>query len=172
MGGLIFMVIFIVFIVVMIFLISKVNKFKYRAKQTVLTKAGIGSSQVGAMADGLVEKRQLKKFLENHPTFTEESFKQEIKNIAQEIANKNVMHPADDKVLNKIANDGKLEKYSNMNIVGCSIVGYVERNGYLTTKATFSDGRDEYMMFIYFNISSGEFRITKYGLQKGAVVGF
>ncbi len=161
-----------IFIVLMIFIVIKVNGLKYRAKQGVLNKVGLGSSNINSATDSLLEKGNLKKFLASHPTYTEESLKQLLKEIAMEVANRNLTHSADEKVLSKLAEDNKVTKYSNMQIVGCSLFSYVERGNLLVGKVTFSDGKDEYMMFLRFNLIGDECKLIKYQMQKGAVVGF
>ena len=127
MWGVIFTLLMIVMVVGLIFIRTKMNNMKYRAKQTILNKAGIGNANINSVTDDLLEKGKLKKFLENHPAYTEESLKQHIKDIAQEIVNQNLTHPADDKVLEKIAKDQRLARFAKMQMVGCSLVGYVER---------------------------------------------
>ena len=52
-----------IFIVLMIFIVIKVNGLKYRAKQGVLNKVGLGSSNINSATDSLLEKGNLKKFL-------------------------------------------------------------------------------------------------------------
>ena len=46
----------------------------------------------------LVEKGKMKKFLENHPTYTEESIKELLKSFATEIVNKNLTASFDEKL--------------------------------------------------------------------------
>lgn len=67
---------------------------------------------------------------------------------------------------------GGKTKHSTMQIVGCSLFSYPERGNLLIGKVTFSDGKDEYMMFLRFNLIGDECKLIKYQMQKGAVVGF
>ena len=170
MGILVFIIV-VAIVIGLIFLNVKMSNLKYRAKQSVLNKVGVGQSNMVSTTDDLIEKGKLKKFLENHPTYTEDSIKQTLKDIALEIVNKNLTHSADPKVIEKLSNDVKITKYSNMQIVGCSINGYNENAGLFMAKVTFTDSRDEYMMFLRFQLSKDELILTKYQVQKGAVVG-
>ena len=171
MGVFIFFLV-ILFFVGLIILRIKLNKAKYRAKQTILGKAGLGQSNMNSVTDDVMEKGKLKKFLENHPTYTEDSIKQLIKDFAIEIVSKNLTHSADQKVVEKLSNDSKISRFSNMQIVRCSINGYNEKAGLFMAKVTFTDNRDEYLMFLGFQLSGDELTLTKYQVQKGAVVGF
>lgn len=162
----------VVFFVGIVFLRIKINKAKYRAQQTILNKAGLGHSNMISVTDDVMEKGKLKKFLENHPTYTEESIKQLIKDFAMEIVNQNLIHSAEQKVRDELINDTKITRYSNMQIVGCSINGYNENAGLFMAKVTFSNNKDEYMMFLRFKLSGDKIILTKYQMQKGAVVGF
>ena len=168
MGAIIVLVLF----VGIIFLRGKINKTVYRAKQTVLNKAGIGDSNIDAMADGILDQGKMKKFLENHPAYTEESIKELIKEICIEVANRNLTHRADSKVTEKLATDSKITKYANMDVKRCNVTAYNEKAGLFIAKAILSDGKDEYWMFLTFQLSGDELTLTKYQMQKGAVVGF
>ncbi len=166
------LLLFIVFFVIFIIISNKINNARYRAKQTILGKAGIGNSNIISATDSAMEKGKLKKFLENHPTYTEDSIKQLIKDFAVEITHQNLTHSAEQKIIDKLSNDSKITKYSNMQIVGCSINGYNENARLFMAKVTFSDNRDEYMMFLRFQLSGDELILTKYQMQKGVAVGF
>ena len=120
----------------------------------------------------LVEKGKMKKFLENHPTYTEESIKELLKSFATEIVNKNLTHSAEQKVIDKLANDNKISKYADMDIVRCNIHGYNEKAGLFMAKVTLTNGRDQYMMFLQFNLVGDELTLVKYQVQRGDVVGF
>ena len=165
-------VIFIVIIGVGLFLKFKLNNARYRAKQTVLNKVGLGQSNVVAATDNAMEKGKMKRFLENHPQYTEDSIKQVIKDFAMEVVNGNLTHSADEKVIEKLANDSKIRKYAGMQIVGCTLYGYNEKAGLFVGKVTLSDNKDEYMLFLRFQLEGDELRLTKYQIQTGAVVGF
>ncbi|CDA16928.1 MAG: hypothetical protein U0O04_07065 [Clostridia bacterium] len=156
-----------------VFLIKrKIDQLKYRARESVYNKVGLGDSQITSVTDEMVEKGKMKKFLENHPTYTEESIKELLKSFATEIVNKNLTHSAEQKVIDKLANDNKISKYADMDIVRCNIHGYNEKAGLFMAKVTLTNGRDQYMMFLQFNLVGDELTLVKYQVQRGDVVGF
>ena len=155
-----------------IFLVGKINKGIYRAKQTVLNKVGVGDSNINSMTDDILEKRKLEKFLENHPTYTEESIKKIIEEFVNEIVNQNITHKVDSKILEKNSTDSRMEKFRSMQIKRCSLSAYNENAGLFIGKVTLSNGKDEFMMFLTFQLSGDDLILTKYQIQKGAVVGF
>ena len=122
-----------------VFLIKrKIDQLKYRARESVYNKVGLGDSQITSVTDEMVEKGKTKKFLENHPTYTEESIKELLKSFATEIVNKNLTHSAEQKVIDKLANDNKISKYALLIVVCLNVtfngLYYYSSHGYRYSK--------------------------------------
>lgn len=49
---------------------------------------------------------------------------------------------------------------------------YNENASLFGGKVTFTNNRDEYYMFLRFQLSGDELKVVKYQMQKGAAVGF
>ena len=149
-----------------------INKALYRGKQQVLNKVGVGDASISNKVDDVREQGKLSKFLENHPSYTEESIKEYLKTVALEAVNKNYQHPADEKTIEKLMKDSKLDKMASMQIENASVNLYNENAKLLGGKIVFSDGRDQYWLFLRFEINGDEFKLNYCQMQKGMVEGF
>lgn len=156
----------------LIFISVKINNLKYRAKQSVLNKVGIGDSNVSSASDKIIEKTILNKFLQNHPSYSEESIKSLIQDIALQIVNRNLSYDAEQEVIDKIPNDSKLDKFNGKEPKRVNLNAYNEKYGLFGGKVVFSDNRDEYELYLRFKLTGDNLKVTKYQIQKGMVVGF
>lgn len=167
---------FIVFLIIalifvgFIFINIKINNLKYRAKQQVLKNTGISSSDINAGITGSLEKRHLQKFLEEHPSFTEESVKDLLKQYTIQIFNKNSINEFSQAVYEKMQKDSKLDKMQSMKFSRTNINYY--ENSKLNAIVVFTNNRDEYNVYLTCSILGDRIQLDKYQISKGAVVGF
>ena len=66
--------------------------------------------------------------------------------------------------------DSKIEKLQSMQFKRINITGYNSQR--LNAMAVYTDNKDEYNMYLIFNILGNEIQLMKYQISKGSVVGF
>lgn len=169
MGFLIIIVIVLIF-VGFIFINIKLGDLKHRATQQVLKNTGISSSNIASGVEGSVEKRHMKKFLEENPNFTEESIRDLLKQYTVQIINRDSINEFSQTVYEKMQKDSKLDKMQNTQFVRASINYY--GNQKLNAIVIYTDNRDEYNIYLYCSILGERIQLDKYQISKGAVVGF
>lgn len=162
-------IIFILVIVVITFISIKLSNFKYRAKQEILKGTGISSSEINSGITGTFEKKHLGSFLNEHPNYTEESIKELIKQYATSIISKDSISEFSEEVCKKMQKDSKIEKLQSMQFKRINITGYNSQR--LNAMAVYTDNKDEYNMYLIFNILGNEIQLMKYQISKGSVVG-
>ena len=170
MGGVIVIIILVAIFAGFIFLSTKINNLKYRAKQQVLKNTGISSSNINSSVTDMVEKRHMESFLKEHSDYTEDSIRAVLRQYSDNLISKSLMDSFGEKVKEKKPNGSKLDKLSSMNFVKASINFY--KADKLNAINVYSDGRDEYNIYLYFDIINNNFVLQKYQVAKGAVVGF
>lgn len=163
-------ILIIVIFAVVMFITIKVENIKKRAVETMLKDTPLSASNRSNFRSSAQESMFMKNFLDKHPEYTEESFKELIKNYVYQIINKNVIPEMEEKVITKMQNDNKLDKLLNMEFVRANLVAYV--NNSLTGAVTFSDGKDEYELDICIKEEENQFKIINYGIEKGIELGF
>ena len=167
---------FIVFIVIalifagLIFICIKIENLKYRAKQQVLKNTGISSSDINAGITGSFEKKHLQKFLEDHPSFTEESIKDLLKQYTIQIFNRNSINEFSQVVYEKMQKDSKLDKMQTMEFRRTNINYY--GNSKLKAIVVYTDNRDEYNVYLNCSILGNRIQLDRYQISKGEIVGF
>lgn len=168
--GFIIFLIFILIIAAIVFINIKISNFKYRAKQEVLKGTGISSSEINTGLTNTFEKKYLNKFLDEHSNYTEESFKEFIKQYATSLINKEPTNEFNENVCTKMQKDSKLEKLQTMQFKRINITKYNGKN--LVVMAVYTDNRDEYNMYLVFDIIGEKMQLIRYQISKGVVVGF
>lgn len=168
--GFIIFLIFILIIAAIVFINIKISNFKYRAKQEVLKGTGISSSEINTGLTNAFEKKYLNKFLDEHSNYTEESFKEFIKQYATSLINKEPINEFNENVCTKMQKDSKLEKLQTMQFKRINITKYNGKN--LVVMAVYTDNRDEYNMYLVFDIIGEKMQLIRYQISKGVVVGF
>ena len=66
--------------------------------------------------------------------------------------------------------DSKLEKLKNMQFKRVNIMSYT--NSKLNALAVYTDGRDEYNIYLMCDVINNKIRLDKYRINKGEVIGF
>ena len=163
-------IIFLLFIALLIFISIKISNLKYRATQHVLKNTGISTVDITAGINNSFEKKYIDKFLQEHPSYTEDSIKDLFREYANKIINRNLISQFDESVCEKIQTDSKLDKMQEMEYRRTHIAYY--RDSKLGAMVIFTDGKDEYNVHINCNILEEELRVEKYQINRGAVVGF
>ena len=169
MGFIIFIVIALIF-AVFIFINIKIGNLKYRAKQQVLKNKGISSSDISAEITGNFEKKHLQKFLEEYPSFTEESIKDLLRQYTVQIFARNSINEFSQAVYEKMQKDSKLDKMQTMEFRRTNINYY--ENSKLNAIVVYTDNRDEYNVYLNCSVLGNRIQLDKYQILKGAVVGF
>lgn len=167
-----FLIILIIILVIVgfIFISTKINNLKYRAKQQILKNTGISSSEINAGITNKLEEKQLEKFLNDYPMYTEESIKDLFKSYAQSIVSRASRQEFGADVNEKILKDGKLDKMQGMVYKRSNINFY--SNSKLSAIVIYTDERDEYNIYLNCSMVDGKIIIDKYNISKGNVVGF
>ncbi len=169
--GLFFIIIIIVlFLVGFIFISTKLGDLTHRAKQQVLKNTGFSSSEIQSSVIGSVEKRHLKKFLEDHANFTEESIRDLLRKYATHLLNRDSINEFTQTVYEKMQSDSKIEKMQNMEFKSASINYY--SNTKLNAIVIYTDNKDEYDIYLYCSVLGDRIQLDKYQISKGAAVGF
>jgi uncharacterized protein YneF (UPF0154 family) len=148
----------------------KMSNLKHRATQHILKDTGISSSDITAGFIGNIEKKHLQKFLEEHPSFTEESIKELLKQYTVQLLNKNSTNEFSQEVYEKMQKDSKLDKMQGMEFKRVNISYY--GNSKLNATVFYTDNKDEYNIYLNCNILGDKIQLDKYQIAKGAVVGF
>ena len=167
-----FFIIIIIFLgfVGFIFINTKLGDLKHRATQQVLKNTGISSSEIESKVEGSVEKRHLKKFLEENESFTEESIRELLKQYTMKLINRDSINEFSQTVYEKMQKDSKLDKMQNMQCVRASINYYGKPK--LNAIVVYTDNRDEYNIYLYCSMLGERIQLDKYQISKGSVIGF
>lgn len=153
-----------------IFINIKIGNLKYRAKQHVLKNTGASSADISAGITEGFEKKRLQKFLEENPSFTEESIKNLLKQYTIQIFNRNSVTEFSQTVCEKMEKDSKLGKMQTMEFRRTNITYYA--NSKLNAVVVYTDNKDEYEVYLNCTILGGKIQLDRYQISKGAVVGF
>ncbi len=157
---------FVIYIVVS----TKINNFKYRAKQSILGSFGIGSSNINAGLNGMQEKHALENLLAAHPNLTEQVIKDTIYAYSLDLINGRPNAAFDQKVNEKMVGDNTLITMRATTFTRVNVLGY--RNGTFSAIAVYSTSSDEYQITMTINIMDvGGFYLTHYDAMKGMVKG-
>ncbi len=165
-GVLIIVGLFVVFLVIVI----AISNLKYRATQHILKDTGLSSSDINANVIGSFEKKHLQKFLEENPSYTEESIKELLKQYVVQMISKNPIEGFSQQVSEKIQNDSKLEKLQNMQFRRVNVSRYTAPR--LGALVVYADNRNEYNIYLNCSLVNGKVQLDQYTISKGAVVGF
>lgn len=168
--GVVIFLIFIAIIIVGVFINIKISNFKYRARQEVLKGTGASSSEINTGLTSAFEKKHLNKFLSEHPNYTEENFRKFIKQYSEHVISREPTNEFSEDVCKKMQKDSKIEKLQSMQFRRANITFYNSQR--LNAIAVYTDNKDEYNMYLVFNILGEEMQLVKYQISKGAVVGF
>lgn len=163
---LVVLIVIVIIIAIQIF----ISNVKYRAKQHLLRNTGISSSELSETGEGIWEESFLKKFINDNPTFTEESIKNLLKEFAYKIIQKENDDAFSQEVYKKRENDKKADKMQEMNFVRVNIYNYSKPK--LNAFAIYSDNKDEYKLYLKCNVENEKITVEKYNIAKGEVLGF
>ncbi len=169
MGFIVFLVIALI-ITGFLFINMKIGNLKYRATQHVLKNTGASSSNINAEITGGLEKKHLQKFLEEHPSFTEESIKDLLNQYTIQIFKRNAINEFSQAVYEKMQKDSKLDKMQSMEFRRTYISHY--GNSKLNAVVVYTDNKDEYEVYLTCSILDDRVQLDRYQILKGAVVGF
>ena len=164
------LLIVVAFFALLIFINVKISNLKYRAKQQVLKNTGISSSEINAGIVGNMEKKHLESFLQEHPEFTEQKIKDVLKQYTTQLFDRNPSNEFRQEICEKIQTDSKLSEMQTMEFKRAYITYY--GNQKLNALVIYTDGKDEYNIYLYCNIFNNTLQLYKYQITKGAVVGF
>lgn len=163
-------IVIILILVGIVFISIKISDLKYRAGQQILKNTGISSSDINAGITESFEKKHLQKFLEENPSFTEESIKNLLQRYTTQIFNRNSINEFSQVVYEKMQKDTKLDKIQTMEFRRTNINYY--GNSKLNAIVVYTDNRDEYNVYLNCSILGNRVQLDKYQISKGAVVGF
>jgi uncharacterized protein YneF (UPF0154 family) len=152
-----------------LFITFKISDLKYRAGEQILQNTGISSSELSNKFAGTVEKKQMKKFLDENPNYTDESIKELLKQYTDQIIHRNTNENFTQAVCDKMQKDSKLDKLQEMEYRRINLVGY--NNSKLTATAVYADKRDEYDFQIKCQIVNGKILVESYQSYRGAALG-
>lgn len=164
-----FILILIILVVLFIFISIKIDKIKYRAKQTILGRVGLSNSSINESINNVQETNALKKIALDYPNFTEEYLKNTLYTFAIDVVNGKNNGFMEDKALGKI-NSNSLQKYRTLNFVRISILGY--KKNMLSCQAIFTNGRDEFNLVMMFDIKDNLLYLNSFNTMNGVVGGF
>lgn len=170
MGGIIVVIVLILIGALIAFITIKINNLKYRAKQQVLGKVGLGNADINASLNATQEQFALSKILETYPTLTEKQLKDTLYSYTNSIINLQNNGYMSDKVLSKMQNDNLLQKMRTMNFVRINIISFIGNK--LSSVTIYTDGRDEYQITLMVSIQNNGLYIEHYDSEKGMVRGF
>lgn len=169
MSVLIFLIIVAV-IALFIFINVKIGDLKYRAKQHILKNSGISSSDISAGITGSFEQKYIQRFLIDYPNFTEKSLKELLKQYIIQIFSRTSVEQFSQNVCEKMQTDAKLDKMKMMDFRRINITSY--SNSKLNVVAVYTDGKDEYNVYLICSVLENKIYLDKYRIAKGNVVGF
>lgn len=112
----------------------------------------------------------MKKFLEENPSYTEESIKDLLKEYTVQIFNRNSISEFSQEVCEKMQKDSKIEKLQSMEFKRANINYYSDLK--LKAIVVYTDNRDEYNVYLTCSVIDNIVKLDKYQITKGSVVGF
>lgn len=149
---------------------TKLSNLRYRAEQSVLKDTPISTSNINAAISGGRDKKTVEKFLAENSMYTEQSIKERMNGIAMQIIQRVPNQELSEKVQSKMQKDSKLDKIQRMQLKRIDLAYYKE--GQVGTYFTYTDNRDEYLFTLDCNLVGQSIIANKYGVTKGATVGF
>ncbi len=162
--------ILILFFAVFIFIIVKINNFRERLREEMLRGTGASTAEIDATIGEGIEKKQIKKFLDEHPDFTEETIKNLLKEYIEKMINKDLTDEFSQSVREKLQKDSKLEKLKDMQFKRINISFY--GNSKLSATVIYSDNRDEYIIHLGCSTSNNLIQVIRYEFNRGRAIGF
>lgn len=182
MGGSIFIFV-IIMVVIGIAVISAILHFvlgnlTHRATQEILNKnvqqgtgIPISDAAVNEKIDNTLAKRATKKFIENHPSYSEDTIKEYFRAVASNIINRTEMGSFSESVKSKISTDKKIDKMGSVQFVRANLMSCTSSR--YAAIITLTNGRDQYSISVYGTLNENGFNtVDKYSIQKGVMVGF
>lgn len=165
----IILLVFVLIFIAYIFVQVKMNDIRHRAKQTILKDTAFSSSNINAEIQNNLEKKQLEKFLNEHPEYTEEKIKDLLLQYAEQLINQNDLKVFTDGVNTKMQKDPKLIKMQDMKFQRINISHYANQK--LTALLIYTDNRDEYNLILNNIVREDDIILEQYQISKGVAVG-
>ena len=168
-GVIIGYIIFLVICVGIGYIIFRIRRTMYRGQQTMLNKVGLGGSSVTKAVNQGMENMALGRLLEQNPNLTEQYIKDTLYNYSLQIIHKQTNPMFSEKVVGSMQSDSKLDMMATMQFLRVNVLNYV--NGIVYAVTMYTDGRDEYKLFMTCNINPNGLYVDSYSTAKGDVVG-
>lgn len=163
-------IIFILIIIFVAFISIKISDLKDRAVQHVLKDTGFSRADINKEINKGFEKKQVEHFLQEHSEYTEESLKKLFENYCSSLFNRTAINEFNASVCDKMQKDSKLDKMLNMQYIRTDILG--ANNKMINSLNIYSDGKDEYNVYLYCNLEENKIIVNRYLIVKGAMIGF
>lgn len=165
------LIIFLILIVAVIVVVSiKVGNLKHRAVQHALKDTSLSDSNLSAQFGNVLGKKSMEKFLSDHASYTEQSLKDMLMKDTQDIFSKTAGDELTGDVVEKMQKDSKLDKMKSMEYKRAYLNFY--KNEKMGAFVVYSDGRDEYNVFLSCLVDEDNIKVQNYRINKGATVGF
>lgn len=164
-------IIIILIIVIVVFISIKIANLKDRAIQHVLKDTDFSRSNINKEINRGFEKKQLEKFLQEHTEYTEESLRELFRNYCTQLFNRTAINEFSSSVCDKMQKDSKIDKMINMQYIRTDIL-LGANNQKINSINIYSDGKDEYNVYLYCSLLQDRIIVDRYLISKGAVVGF
>ena len=153
-----------------VFISIKISNLKARATQHILKNTGISSSELGSQYDNQMSQINLKRFLNDHPNYTEESFNQLANQYINSILQRYPRSEFEPYVCEKMQKDQKIDQIKAMQIKRINLESYMGKA--MTICAVYSDNRDEYLLDLLCRIEDNTIFVREYHIRRGRMIGF
>ena len=160
----------IIFIGIFIFVNIKIGELHGRAREQILKGSGFSTTELSEKIYGEYEKKHIQQISADYPNYTEDNFKNILKEYSMKLVNKEQRNEFSQTVNEKMQNDSKLEKLKEMEFKRINITKY--KNPDFNAIAVFSDSKDEYNMYLIGKIENNYIALDNYRIQKGQMEGF
>ena len=159
----------IIAIVLLIMIVSVVYGCIINKRRNEAKKESISNTKSGVVIDpkmrGIVASKYIKKFIEEHPSYSEATIKEYFKIVSSNIMGRNEMDCFSENVKSKVLSDVKIEKIGKTQFINANLISYTKRK-YICL-VTLSNNKGKYMMTLFGTINNNGFDIVvKYTIQK------
>lgn len=154
-------------LIFVIMIIAVIYGFIINSRRNEIKKVNEKKNEivVDSKMRGIIASKSIKKFIEDHPSYSEATVKEYFKIVSSNIMGRNEMECFSSNVRSKILSDTKIEQIGKTQFISANLMSYTKKK-YICL-VTLSNMKEKYTMTIFGTINNNGFDIVeKYTIQR------
>lgn len=154
-------------LIFVIMIIAVIYGFIINSRRNEIKKVNEEKNEivVDSKMRGIIASKSIKKFIEDHPSYSEATVKEYFKIVSSNIMGRNEMDCFSSNVRSKILSDTKIEQIGKTQFISANLMSYTKKK-YICL-VTLSNMKEKYTMTIFGTINNNGFDIVeKYTIQR------